>query len=144
VINIIYIICIIVFIIIWPVGMIVPNACSGDVRVAGYVLEEERSECLNRTSGKIQPESRHLHSQRVGRKLLKVGRTLLSGITLHSAPCTLHLLALSGEKCDGSISGYHYQYLDSIGSIYGHHYQFLDNKKFNEFNKRLYRFLPAG
>jgi hypothetical protein len=76
-------ICIIAFSIIWPVGMIVLNACSGDVRMAGGIIEQERSECLNRTSGKIQPESRHLHSQIVGRKFLKVGRTLLSGITLH-------------------------------------------------------------
>jgi hypothetical protein len=51
-------ICIIVFIIIWPVGMIVLKACSRDVRVAGGIIEQERSECLNITSGKIQPEFR--------------------------------------------------------------------------------------
>jgi hypothetical protein len=69
-------ICIIVFSIIWPVEMLVLKVCSGDVRAARCVLEVEGSVCLNRTSGKIQPHSRHLHSQ-------IVGRTLLSGITLH-------------------------------------------------------------
>jgi hypothetical protein len=69
-------ICIIAFSIIWPVGMIELKACSGDVRVAGGIIEQERSECLNITSGKIQPHSLHLQPQ------IK-GRTLLSGITLH-------------------------------------------------------------
>jgi hypothetical protein len=56
-------ICIIAFSIIWPVGMIVLKAYSGDVRVAGYVLEEKGSAFLNTTSGKIHPELRTPHPQ---------------------------------------------------------------------------------
>jgi hypothetical protein len=51
-------ICIIAFSIIWPVEMLVLKACSGDVRVARCIMEQKGSECLNRTSGKIQPEFR--------------------------------------------------------------------------------------
>jgi hypothetical protein len=117
--DIIYIICIIVFSIIWPVGMLVLNACRGDVRAARCIMEQERSEFLNITSGKI-------HSTFIN-TIISVRGTLVP-ITFKNP--------LSEAKPDSSISGHHYQYLDSVGSISENHYQIMDNKKLNEFNKR--------
>jgi hypothetical protein len=52
--NIIYIVCIVTCLVV----MIVLKVCSRDVRVARCIMAQERSEYLNRTLDKNQPEFR--------------------------------------------------------------------------------------
>jgi hypothetical protein len=84
-------ICIIVFIIIWPLGMIVLKACSRDVRVARCIMEQKGSECLNRTSGKIQPEFRTPSSE------FRIPSSELRTFPLSQAVKTQHTFYTSGS-----------------------------------------------